>query len=389
MIAWLDGRNNSSFGSLSWGANVLNFTIVVGEGANGLQAMLPTNSNAGPLSTITRDAANVAFTTESIKGIEYALFPAIAGAYQATYEQDSTPPVISDVAASSDSENTASISWATDELSDSSVQYGLTPSSLEFNVAASALTTAHSIQLTGLAADTIYYYRVTSADAFGNSSTYPVAGDPPASFRTPADRLVDTSVEDFGAGTLDSCYVAQTADGEVILSPTYGTEFYGTELPVDWFFSGGTSTVNNGVLTVDGGRSGINTLYDAGHSLEIVATLAPGENQFLGFGITFSEAPYAIFDNTGAGLRVHTLGNAGGDSITGLSSSLLGTPHRYRIDWNSDSVAYYVDGTLVASHDIAITAQMRPLSFDRNTGGGQLTLDWLHMTPYGSPCTFT
>ena len=36
----------------------------------------------------------------------------------------------------------------------------------------------------------------------------------------------DTTVADFGAGTLDGqVYVAQTADGEVILSPAAGSEF--------------------------------------------------------------------------------------------------------------------------------------------------------------------
>ena len=30
MLEWLDGRNGSSFGSVSWGANKLNFNISVG-----------------------------------------------------------------------------------------------------------------------------------------------------------------------------------------------------------------------------------------------------------------------------------------------------------------------------------------------------------------------
>ena len=33
MLTWLDGRNGSSFGSLSWSGNNLSFTIVVGTGA--------------------------------------------------------------------------------------------------------------------------------------------------------------------------------------------------------------------------------------------------------------------------------------------------------------------------------------------------------------------
>src|SRR5581483_5822846 len=49
MLTWLDGRNTSSFGSLSWSGNVLGFSISTGTGARNLQAMVPVNSNAGSL----------------------------------------------------------------------------------------------------------------------------------------------------------------------------------------------------------------------------------------------------------------------------------------------------------------------------------------------------
>src|SRR6185503_18307589 len=41
MLTWLDGRNNSTFSSFSWSVNTLSFTITVGQGANGLQALVP------------------------------------------------------------------------------------------------------------------------------------------------------------------------------------------------------------------------------------------------------------------------------------------------------------------------------------------------------------
>ena len=47
MLDWLDGRNGSSFNSLSWSGNKLDFTIDVGAGANGLRAMVPTTSAVG------------------------------------------------------------------------------------------------------------------------------------------------------------------------------------------------------------------------------------------------------------------------------------------------------------------------------------------------------
>jgi hypothetical protein len=87
MLAWLDGRNGSSFGSLAWdgATKTLSFTIGIGVGANGLQAMVPTSVAAGTLTSVTLNGSPVAFTKQTIKGVEYAFFPAGAGTYRATY----------------------------------------------------------------------------------------------------------------------------------------------------------------------------------------------------------------------------------------------------------------------------------------------------------------
>ena len=93
LLTWLDGRNTSSFGSLSWSTNTLSFTIVVGTGARNLQAMLPTGSPAGSLTSITLSGSPVSFTTQTIKGVQYALFTANAGSYQAIYGSGGGAPV--------------------------------------------------------------------------------------------------------------------------------------------------------------------------------------------------------------------------------------------------------------------------------------------------------
>jgi WD40 repeat protein len=95
LLSWLDGRNSSSFGSLTWNGTNLSFTITPGDGATGLQAMLPLRSTNNSVTSITRDGTAIAFVPETIKGIEYALFPAAAGAYVATYAADTTPPTVS------------------------------------------------------------------------------------------------------------------------------------------------------------------------------------------------------------------------------------------------------------------------------------------------------
>jgi hypothetical protein len=85
MLDWLGGRNGSSFGSISWSGNTLNFSIAVGTGANNLQAMLPTSAATGQLQSISFNGSPVTFTTQTIKGIEYAFFNAAAGNYVAIY----------------------------------------------------------------------------------------------------------------------------------------------------------------------------------------------------------------------------------------------------------------------------------------------------------------
>ena len=74
---WLDGRNGSSFNSISWSGNTLDFTVAVGAGANGLQAMLPTH--VGGRRADRRHAQRQSpsrTTTQTIKGVEYAFFDA-------------------------------------------------------------------------------------------------------------------------------------------------------------------------------------------------------------------------------------------------------------------------------------------------------------------------
>ena len=115
------------------------------------------------LSSLTRDGVPVSYTRVTRKGIVYAIFPAVDGAYQAAYTVDTTAPSISALLAVPTS-NSATISWTTDEPATSRVDYGTSPAALTSTASVSALTTAHSVQLSGLTSGTTYYYRVTSGD---------------------------------------------------------------------------------------------------------------------------------------------------------------------------------------------------------------------------------
>lgn len=85
MLTWLDGRNGSKFGAITWSGNTLSFTVTAAAGANGLRGLIPATTSAGTLASLTVGGNPVTFTTEIIKGITYAVFPAASGSYVATY----------------------------------------------------------------------------------------------------------------------------------------------------------------------------------------------------------------------------------------------------------------------------------------------------------------
>lgn len=84
---------------------------------------------------------------------------------------DTDPPVISNVTDSNVTTDSATITWDTDEDSDSVVEYGTSSGSYSSTASDSAMVTTHTINLSGLSDDTTYYYVVKSTDAANNTAT--------------------------------------------------------------------------------------------------------------------------------------------------------------------------------------------------------------------------
>ena len=90
-------------------------------------------------------------------------------------EEDTTAPVISEVTATSTGVTSTSITWLTDEESDSKVWYDAS-SSFEMTtstlmVSSDDLVLNHSLTVSDLTASTTYYYLVSSADEENNTAT--------------------------------------------------------------------------------------------------------------------------------------------------------------------------------------------------------------------------
>ena len=85
MLDWVDGRDSSTIRGLSWSAGTLSFVTTVGAGAVGLQTMVPLQGPSGTLTGISSGGSFVPYTVETIKGIQYAVFPAATATFTATY----------------------------------------------------------------------------------------------------------------------------------------------------------------------------------------------------------------------------------------------------------------------------------------------------------------
>jgi len=93
------------------------------------------------------------------------------GSFKPVRERDTTPPVISNVSVSDVYTCQAKISWQTDELSNSIVEYS-TSSDFSGYLAKtdSQMGKSHSVVLTGLLPNTTYYFRVKSRDVENNEA---------------------------------------------------------------------------------------------------------------------------------------------------------------------------------------------------------------------------
>ncbi|MBI3805610.1 MAG: fibronectin type III domain-containing protein [Nitrospirae bacterium] len=145
---------------------------------------------------------------------------------------DTTPPAISGISTTNVSTTGATISWTTNETSDTQIQYGVTIGYGSATVQNTALTPSHSQSITGLTPSTIYHFRVLSRDAAGNLAT---SGD--NTFTTTA--LPDTTapvVSGIVASnmTATSAVITWSTNEAASSQVNYGTtSTYGSASPVD------------------------------------------------------------------------------------------------------------------------------------------------------------
>jgi hypothetical protein len=236
-------------------------------------------------------------------------------------------------------------------------------------------------------------FRVRATDALGNSDIAPPTYTWAISAAALLSSLGDTTLADFSAGTPDAgISVGRAADGKVSLAPTLIADFANGTVPGNWvstpFTGGGSVTFSNGAANVSGSIIATSTYYNAGRSLEFVATFRGSPYQHIGFGIDFNTGPWAIFTTyDGTALYARTRNDTKSNS-TLIAGNWFDAPHRFRIDWGAGSVSYSIDGSLVATHAVAITSVMRPAVSSYVVDSRILAVNWLRMSPYAASGTF-
>lgn len=211
-------------------------------------------------------------------------------------------PVITEITTSNVSSTSATISWKTDVVSDTQIEYGLTTSYGSNTTLSSSLVTAHTQNLTGLQANQLYHFRVKSRDANGDLST---SGDR-TFITTLGSTTAGTSTDTSNSNTMNATRFTTGSGGKLAsLSVNVGA--------VD-------SNVNNrsyqmAIYTANGNVPGTlvaNTttgtlVANTWNTLPIIGTLAPNTSYFI------------VYNSNGASTSVNNMRYTSG-GVSGWST---------------------------------------------------------------------
>ena len=202
---------------------------------------------------------------------------------------DLTAPLISAVTASNVTATGATITWNTDELADSQVEYGPTTNFGSTTPVNPALVQAHSIALSALTPGTTYHVRVHSRDSSGNLATSDaITFTTTAPDTTPPSNVVVLTPS---AGTVTGSVnvTASASDNVGVTSVQYfldGIALSGEIAAAPYTFAWNTATATNG-----------------NHSLTAVAKDAAGltaTSPGVAVNVSNASTPVAFVQSTGS-----------------------------------------------------------------------------------------
>lgn len=312
-------------------------SVVSASGINGLFTVA-TSSNVMTITrTGTGNSSSAGAKTIVVSGITNPNSAGSTGVYQikttnssgTTIDEDASvsadtivlgdvdAPLISNVA-SSTSYATATVTWNTDESSNSKVSYGTSSGTYTTSTSSASMATSHSLGLTGLSGDTTYYFVVVSADSNSNTAT------------SSEYTLLTTTTPDTTPPAISSVASSTTATTATI---TWTTD------------ESATSTVNYGATSSYGTASTSSSLTTS-HSITLSGL---SNSTTYHFQVSSGDASYNYA--TSSDLTFTTTADLGAPVISSISSGTptsSGTTITWTTDENSSSKVIYGPSTSYA-----------------------------------------
>lgn len=387
LLTWLDGRSNSSFGSLTWNGNKLSFYILAASGSDNLNAMLPVTFQNKKLVSVIKNDKPVQFTTEVIKGVNYAFFDGITGNYTAIYQQDRKGPVIDSIKVLAHQDGTATVTWKTDEPADSRIDYGIAGLHLSSVTHNAFPKTHHSLKLTGLFADTKYQFRVSCRDEAGNMTTENTINREAMALVTPGPVLIEKTAfpKTLIKPNANSVYVPDANSGGITLKPLAYQHFPGRTLPADMETKQtltGFASVAGGFLKLDGANVYTRSMFKPGMSLEFEAVFNSEARQAIGFAIKNEFDSASVTVGTSDSLNgIYAIAGKNRQMLL-LYASEFNKPHRYRIEWKATRFVFFVDGIESVTMEHVIADSMHVLFHDPVANKLTLQANWFELSPF-------
>ncbi|HEU4522801.1 MAG TPA: Calx-beta domain-containing protein, partial [Thermoanaerobaculia bacterium] len=204
-----------------------------------------------------------------------------------------------------------------------------------------------------------------------------------------AAAVVELLDADFAGGSGDCTVITAPGETRVTLAGALYESF--SSWPAAGWTGGGSAS---GQLTVDGSLVATNELHAAPRSLEFRASFGAEANQHIGFGqnlVLAAGETWALFSRLSATNGLYaSVNNNGTVTDTPIPGDWSGM-HKFRIDWTSTGVTFWIDDDVVHTAVVSISSSrtMRPVISDAAAGGAAINVDWMRMGPYAPSCVFT
>ncbi len=315
---------------------------------------------------------------------------------------DFTPPTITAAATAQVQTTWAKITWTTDEIADSEVDYSTPGKTYGSSQTSTALVTSHSIVLQNLTPNSTYFYRVKSKDPFNNQATDDSAGAG-YSFTTPGGPAISVVsiplVSDKGAtitwntDKASDSYVTYATDisnlqtgvgvtriGSAATTTAHKVDVVGLQARTKYYFYVESTDAESGYTSVDN-NAGL--YYFLGTSYDMVPPVISG----ISTPVTTPSSIVAVWqtDELAAG-KINYGTHTGSYNLSTDQESLLSIYHTAVLPSLTASTPYYFQ---ITSMDAAGNTGTSAEQVATTSAAGEVKIEYLNSGGGGSAAANT